>query len=288
MFTELMLTLKTMLKIKGQVLFVPDPDYVPPPPSSPPTSPPTKALPLSIINEINTLETSSMAPSQGVVVESPSTTTPTQTTSSSNNSHNSSSSGIGSLFKWKQTTPHTRPGHVEKQSGSSSHLKHKSASQSDTSASLHDDRSHERSRNKSLQSRHTLTEEEAKKLDQECMQRFLKINCKIVTRTKGCFDGVLIITPSALMFDPLPSSNLVAAAAKSNSSSNGHKYPSLRHSASIYDEASALIPIEIISNVIMYEDLALKDVQEYFDYQNDIEYDIKNFYFFRLLLGILT
>lgn len=170
--------------------------------------------------------------------------------------HNST---IGSLFKWKQTTPQTRPGHVEKQQ-----LKQKSSSQSDALPSIN----HDNNRNKSLQSRHTLTEEEAKKLDQECMQRFLKINCKIVTRTKGCFEGVLIITPSALMFDPFPTKN---ANASTTSSTNGYKYPNLNHSTSIYDEASALIPIEIISNVIMYEDLALKDVQEYFDYQNHIE-----------------
>jgi hypothetical protein len=54
-----------------------------------------------------------------------------------------------------------------------------------------------------LTRRHTITEDEAKQLDEECMQRFLKINCKIITHTKGSFDGVLIITPSALMFDPL-------------------------------------------------------------------------------------
>lgn len=93
------------------------------------------------------------------------------------------------------------------------------------------------------------------------MQRFLKVNCKIVTRSKGCFDGVLIITPSAIMFDPFDNSN------KNNSS----RRDSFSNSSNIYDEASAIIPIEIISNVIMYEDLALKDVQEYFDYQNHID-----------------
>lgn len=92
------------------------------------------------------------------------------------------------------------------------------------------------------------------------MQRFLKINCKIVTRSKGCFDGVLIITPSALMFDPFDPEQ-----------SKNPRRDSNTFKSSIYDEASAIIPIEIISNVIMYEDLALKDVQEYFDYQHHIE-----------------
>lgn len=221
---------------------MPDPNYVPPT-ISPPTSPPSKALPISIINEINTLETSST--SMLPLIDSP-----VSDANQSIHTPASASSGISSLFKWKNTTPQTRPGHVEKQ------MKQKSASQSDVE-------SFNERPNKTLHSRHTLTEEEAKKLDQECMQRFLKINCKIVTRTKGCFQGVLIITPSALMFDPTENNP--------SSSTNGHKYPTLTHSTSIYDEASALIPIEIISNVIMYEDLALKDVQEYFDYQNNIE-----------------
>lgn len=117
-------------------------------------------------------------------------------------------------------------------------------------------------RNK-LVSRHTLTEEEAKKLDEECTQRFLKVNCKIVTRSKGCYNGVLIITPSALMFDPFD---------PEITKSNDIRRNSYEFNSRIYDEASAIIPIEIISNVIMYEDLALKDVQEYFDYQNHIEY----------------
>lgn len=94
------------------------------------------------------------------------------------------------------------------------------------------------------------------------MQRFLKVNCKIVTRSKGSFEGVLIITPTALMFDPFDPDKL---------NNKNKRRDSSVFENSIYDEASAIIPIEIISNVIMYEDLALKDVQEYFDYQHHIE-----------------
>lgn len=92
------------------------------------------------------------------------------------------------------------------------------------------------------------------------MQRFLKINCKIVTRSNGCHDGVIIITPSAIMFDPFDVTKIEQGSRK-NSVDN-----SLPPST-IYDEASAIIPVELISNVIMYEDLQLKDVEEYFDYQ---------------------
>ena len=132
-----------------------------------------------------------------------------------------------------------------------------------------------------------LSEEEAKKLDEECMQRFLKINCKIVTRSKGCYDGVLIITPSAIMFDPIDSppppantnSNTEFNADDSTFSSSELSHKVRTSSASsgntIYDEASAIVPIEVISNVIMYEDLALKDVQEYFEYQETQQFLIE-------------
>ena len=115
-------------------------------------------------------------------------------------------------------------------------------------------------------SRHVLTEEEAKQLDQECMQRFLKMNCKIVTRSKGIYEGVLIITPSAIMFDPIDmhQSSSAKSAAKREHSSHGSGSGVV---STIYDEASAIIPVELISNVIMYEDLAITDVEEYFEYQ---------------------
>ena len=105
----------------------------------------------------------------------------------------------------------------------------------------------------------TLTEEEAKQLDEECMQRFIKLNCRIVTKRKGYTEGVLIITPSAVMFDPIEPTTPSSAA------------PLSRRKTSRDDESSSIIPIEIISNVIMYEDLTLRDVQEYFEFKEQIE-----------------
>jgi hypothetical protein len=152
-----------------------------------------------------------------------------------------------------------KPGHVEQQQ--KSHTKSEDTTSRRTSTS-----------------RHTITEEEAKQLDEECMQRFIKVNSKIITRSKGAYDGILIITPSAVMFDPLDSnapsnpikddtySARALTANSNNSSKNGTQ------SETIYDEASAIIPIEIISNVILYEDLSLKEVKEYFDYQQTQEY----------------
>ncbi len=145
-------------------------------------------------------------------------------------------------------------------------------------------------RRRSFTSRHAITEEEAKQLDEECMQRFIKVNCKIVTRSKGCFAGVLIITPSALMFDPLDNEavnvrhkkiiDAHAAGGSLNTSDMSNNSPRTTSTSgsggktnaiSIYDEASAIVPIEIISNVIMYEDLALNDVEEYFEYLHTIK-----------------
>jgi hypothetical protein len=131
--------------------------------------------------------------------------------------------------------------------------------------------SEENNKKSPLARRHTITEEEAKQLDEECMQRFIKLNSKIVTRSKGCFDGVLIITPSAVMFDPTDPNAGAANNNEENISDSNHLSSNRLRTTSIYDEASAIIPIEMISNVIMYEDLALKDVQEYFDYQHHID-----------------
>ncbi|CAF0703097.1 unnamed protein product [Brachionus calyciflorus] len=219
--------LVTRVIFPGQIIFVPDPNYIPPPL---PSSPPEKAkLPDSIIQELNTLE------------EHKNLNNHTSTQKNTSQGFN--------IFKWK-TTPAPKPGHVELQ-------KQKCLSEPRTNS-----QTSVNSKKNQLVSRHTLTEEEAKKLDEECMQRFLKVNCKIVTRSKGCFEGVLIITPTALMFDPFDPDEL---------NNKNKRRDSSVFKNSIYDEASAIIPIEIISNVIMYEDLALKDVQEYFDYQHHID-----------------
>jgi hypothetical protein len=86
------------------------------------------------------------------------------------------------LFKWKSNS-NAKPGHAEL---------HQPNHVSDSS-NLNDEKSALLGRRLSStteSSRHVLSEEEAKILDQECMQRFLKINCKIVTRSKGCHEGV--------------------------------------------------------------------------------------------------
>lgn len=204
----------------GQVIYVPDPEYVPPSPPPAPADPATPVTTKSQDDEING--------------------------KSPNNQSTPVMSGFN-IFKWK-TNNSAKPGTAERQK----------SFESDKAQRLN-----------SNESRHVITEDEAKQLDEECMQRFLKINCKIVTRSKGCHEGVIIITPSAIMFDPINAGELGEQKENQTSSANAH--------GPIYDEASAIIPIELISNVIMYEDLHLKDVEEYFEYQQELallEYDI--------------
>ncbi len=109
--------------------------------------------------------------------------------------------------------------------------------------------------------RHTLSEDEAKRLDEECMQRFLKINSKIITYTNGIIDGVLLITPSAVMFDPINNNT------DSNKKSEivGRTVDCELRNSKTNESDSVIIPIEMISNVILYEDLSLREIRDYFE-----------------------
>lgn len=213
----------TRVLFPGQIVYVPDPDYVPPSPTTP----------------VKSLEKSK---SSSVESKEDDLTSKSQNQSTPLSSFN--------IFKWKPSNS-AKPGHAEQQK-------------------VFHERRESLGHHPLNDNRHVISEDEAKQLDQECMQRFLKINCRIVTRSKGCHDGVIIITPSAIMFDPHNASEASSPALVKEDTPQGP------HST-IYDESSAIIPIELISNVIMYEDLHLKDVEEYFEYQQHIallEYDI--------------
>ncbi|XP_014668482.1 PREDICTED: oxidation resistance protein 1-like isoform X2 [Priapulus caudatus] len=56
---------------------------------------------------------------------------------------------------------------------------------------------------------HHISEEEAERLDKECLEKFLKINVKYITDGQGVVNGVLLVTPNAVMFDPNTSDILV-------------------------------------------------------------------------------
>ena len=82
-YRELMIYFGIIFKI-GQVIYVPDPNYVPPVvPFSPPTSPQAKVqLPLTIINELNTLENNSTNNNHHSTVKADEHTTPSGQTNS--------------------------------------------------------------------------------------------------------------------------------------------------------------------------------------------------------------
>jgi hypothetical protein len=241
--------LVTRMIFPGQILYVPDPNYVPPTPvASPPNTPQNSQVNVAILNELTTLENT---PGKSDTAKNS-----IKSSGSKKSSTSSSSPGGFSLFKWR-SNPTPKPGHVEKQ-------KRNSITENNSA----NNKSFNSTRRPSI-SRHTLSEEEAKQLDEECMQRFIKVNCKIVTRTKGCFEGVLIITPTAVMFDPLEG-NVISnddSTSLNGSSENRKSFCS----STVYNEANAIIPVEMISNVIMYEDISLKDVREYFEYQDQID-----------------
>ena len=46
-------------------------------------------------------------------------------------------------------------------------------------------------------------------IDQDCLQRFLKLRVKQVTESDGTVPGMLLVTPNCLMFDPEMSHQLV-------------------------------------------------------------------------------
>ena len=193
-------------------------------------------VPSEIIH-LNRLSSRMIYPSQTLFVPDPDYIPPTTPppTSPPPRTPTALSSSPSKHFKWKSNeTP--KPGHIE--------VLHRSHT-----ISSEEPLKHVPSSQQHQHLRHTLSEDEAKKLDEECMQRFLKINSRIISYNKGIsVDGVLLVTPSAVMFDPIVN----------NSEFNSD--------APAKEEAyeSIIIPIEIISNVILYEDLSLKDIHDYF------------------------
>ncbi|XP_046563270.1 oxidation resistance protein 1-like isoform X2 [Haliotis rubra] len=81
-----------------------------------------------------------------------------------------------------------------------------------------------------------LSEEEAKQLDQECYERFIKINVKHITDGQGVVSGTLIVTPNAVMFDPNVSDPLV-----------------IEHGTELY---GMITPMDMVISAAMYHDIA--------------------------------
>ncbi|KAK3087028.1 hypothetical protein FSP39_000610 [Pinctada imbricata] len=86
-----------------------------------------------------------------------------------------------------------------------------------------------------------LSEEEATQLDQECYERFIKVNVKHITDGQGVVSGVLLVTPNAVMFDPNVSDPLV-----------------LEHGAEHY---GVIAPMDMVVSAAMYHDIAAMKVK---------------------------
>lgn len=118
------------------------------------------------------------------------------------------------LVKMADKPPAKIPGHIERQTSTSSH-------------------SYDESPQK-------LSEEEAKQLDQECHERFIKVGVKHITDGQGVVSGVLLVTPNAVMFDPNVSDPLV-----------------LEHGAERY---GVIAPMDMIVSAAMYHDIAAMSI----------------------------
>ncbi|ELU17867.1 hypothetical protein CAPTEDRAFT_218966 [Capitella teleta] len=81
-----------------------------------------------------------------------------------------------------------------------------------------------------------LTDDEAKRLDEECYERFIKVQVKHITDGQGVVNGVLLVTPNALMFDPNVSDPLV-----------------MEHGA---DQYGMIAPMDTVISAAMYHDIA--------------------------------
>ncbi|XP_021364268.1 oxidation resistance protein 1-like isoform X2 [Mizuhopecten yessoensis] len=85
-----------------------------------------------------------------------------------------------------------------------------------------------------------LSEYEAKQLDQDCHERFIKVCVKHITDGQGVVSGVLLVTPNAVMFDPNVSDPLV-----------------LEHGAERY---GVIAPMDMIVSAAMYHDIAAMSI----------------------------
>ncbi|XP_052271242.1 oxidation resistance protein 1-like isoform X3 [Dreissena polymorpha] len=83
---------------------------------------------------------------------------------------------------------------------------------------------------------HKLTEDEVQQLDQDCMERFIKLQVKHITDGQGVVKGTLLVTPNAVMFDPDVSDPLV-----------------VEHGTEKY---GMIAPMDMIISAAMYHDIA--------------------------------
>ncbi|CAF1235444.1 unnamed protein product [Adineta ricciae] len=83
----------------------------------------------------------------------------------------------------------------------------------------------------------TLSIEENQQLDEECLQRFIKVNVRLMTEDRKNVAGTLLVTPNAVMFDPDVLDPLVKE--------NG------------IDKYGLIIRMDLLAGIALYEDMVV-------------------------------
>ncbi|CAF3792758.1 unnamed protein product, partial [Rotaria magnacalcarata] len=135
---------------------------------------------------------------------------------------------------WSMTRqPTAKPGHVQR-------LKSEPSSECEASSRTIEDRlktvkqdNHKQVR----QIKKSLSIEENQQLDEECLQRFIKLNVRLMTEDHKNVTGTLLVTPNAVMFDPDVLDQLVK------------EYG--------IDKYGLIIRMDLLAGIALYEDIAM-------------------------------
>ncbi|CAF3433047.1 unnamed protein product [Rotaria socialis] len=135
---------------------------------------------------------------------------------------------------WSMTRqPTAKPGHVQR-------LKSEPSSECEASSRTIEDRlktvqqdNHKQVR----QIKKSLSIEENQQLDDECLQRFIKLNVRLMTEDHKNVAGTLLVTPNAVMFDPDVLDQLVK------------EYG--------IDKYGLIIRMDLLAGIALYEDIAM-------------------------------
>ncbi|CAF2985343.1 unnamed protein product [Rotaria sp. Silwood2] len=131
----------------------------------------------------------------------------------------------------RQITP--KPGRAQR-------LKSEASTESESSTRTIEDRIKTQKEDNTKQVKHlqkSLSIEENQELDEECLQRFIKLNVRLMTDDHKSVAGTLLVTPNAVMFDPDVLDPLVKE--------NG------------IDKYGLIIRMDLLAGIALYEDIAM-------------------------------
>ncbi|CAF1378998.1 unnamed protein product [Adineta steineri] len=211
--------LNTRIVFPGQILYVPDAPYS------------------------NTIVEEKQQPTPTVPIITPSSSKPkdgdtfivhTDRRLSSGSSPPSSQQDAGAMV-WSMSRQSTaKPGRAQR-------LKSEASTESDSSSSRTIEerlKTHKEDNTKQVkQLQKTFSMEENHQLDEECLQRFIKVNVRLMTDDHKSVGGTLLVTPNAVMFDPDVLDSLVK-----------------EHGI---DKYGLIIRMDLLAGIALYEDIAM-------------------------------